>query len=59
MGAWRPRFHPMTVRFGAPLLSSELERQGKGMKPHERITDALHTHVAALGSDADRPRSPD
>ncbi|WHZ25895.1 MAG: Long-chain-fatty-acid--CoA ligase [Nitrospira sp.] len=59
MGAWFPRFRPMTVRFGLPLSPSELERQGKGTRSHERITDALHTHVAALGSDAARPRSPD
>jgi long-chain acyl-CoA synthetase len=40
MGAWRPRFRPMTVRFGPPLLPSELERLGKGTWPHERIADA-------------------
>lgn len=49
-GAWRPRFHPMTVRFGRPILPSELERQGKGTQPHERITDALHRKVAELAS---------
>ncbi len=33
--------HQITV-----LLPSELERRGKGMQPHERITDALHRKVA-------------
>ena len=49
MGAKWPDFHPIFVRFGTPLSSSELEGQGRtGMRPHERITTALHTHVAAL-----------
>jgi long-chain acyl-CoA synthetase len=59
MGAWWPHFYPMTVRFGSPLLPSELERQGRGTRPHECITDALNKQVAALGSDSDRPPSPD
>lgn len=49
-GAWRPRFYPLTVRFGPPILPSELERQGKGTRPHERITDALHRKVAELAT---------
>jgi hypothetical protein len=48
MSAWRPRFGPMTVRFGPPLLPSEREWQGTGPRPHERTTDALERNVAAL-----------
>jgi len=47
-GAWRPHFHPMTIRFGPPLLPGDLEREGKGLRPHERITEALHRRVAEL-----------
>ena len=49
-GAWRPRVHPFTVRFGPALLPSELEHQGTGGRPHERITDALHKKVAELAT---------
>ena len=49
-GAWRLRVCPFTVRFGPALLPSELECQGTGGRPHERITDALHRRVAELAT---------
>lgn len=47
-GARWPRFRRLSVRFGRPLNPADLERRGKGEKPHHRITAALHEEVAAL-----------
>ncbi|HSL01380.1 MAG TPA: lysophospholipid acyltransferase family protein [Rubrobacteraceae bacterium] len=48
--AWaRPR--QITVRFGEPLDPRELEQQGAGDSPQDRIVQALYEHVAALGFD--------
>jgi long-chain acyl-CoA synthetase len=49
-GARRPRVRPLRLRFGPPLAPPELERQGSGSRPHDRITDALHAKVAALAA---------
>ncbi len=49
-GARWPRFHRMTVTFGRRVDPADLERQGKGARPHERITDALHDTVSALAA---------
>jgi long-chain acyl-CoA synthetase len=45
-----PRLRRITVVFGQPLDPRELERRGVGAEPHERIAQALHERVAALGS---------
>ena len=44
-----PRLKRITVVFGKPLDPRELEQQGVGAEPHERIAQALHERVAALG----------
>ncbi|WP_207890344.1 AMP-binding protein [Rubrobacter taiwanensis] len=44
-----PRPHPVTVVFGEPLEPDELERQGEGDRPQDRITSALRERVAELG----------
>ena len=49
VGRALPRLKRITVVFGKPLDPRELERQGVGTKPHERIAQALHDRVAALG----------
>jgi hypothetical protein len=37
------------VEAGEPLNPCELEQQGQGKQPHERIVQALHDLVAGLG----------
>ncbi|MCX6909922.1 MAG: lysophospholipid acyltransferase family protein [Verrucomicrobia bacterium] len=49
VGRALPRLKRITVVFGQPLDPRELERQGAGDEPHERIVRALHERVAALG----------
>jgi long-chain acyl-CoA synthetase len=57
-GSWLP--HPRSIRiaFGPPAEPSELEREGEGESPHERIASAVRTRVAALaeqsGAEASR-----
>ena len=53
IGKLWPRPKPIMVEFGRPLSPRDLERQGKGNWPQERILDALHEHLAVLrGSSA-------
>jgi len=48
--AWaRPK--KITVIFGKPLDPRELEQQGEGEQPQDRIVQALYEHVAELGGD--------
>lgn len=49
VGRALPRLRRITVVFGQPLDPCELERSGVGAEPHERIAQALHERVAALG----------
>ncbi|HEV8716815.1 MAG TPA: 1-acyl-sn-glycerol-3-phosphate acyltransferase [Candidatus Binatia bacterium] len=46
---WRPRLCPLVITFGDPIGPEELQQQGEGEQPHERIAAALHERVAALG----------
>lgn len=50
VGSWLPRFRPIGVRFGPPATADELEREGRGERPEQRIASALHDRVARLGS---------
>jgi long-chain acyl-CoA synthetase len=52
VGSWVPRLRPIEVRFGAPATAEELEREGRGKRPEQRIASALHDRVARLGSNA-------
>jgi len=45
-GRFFQRFHPVTVKFGEPLNPEDLQRQGSGDSAQERITTALHAHMA-------------
>ena len=47
---FRLHLRPVNVRIGEALDPRELERQGRGEKPEERIADALQRHVAELGA---------
>jgi 1-acyl-sn-glycerol-3-phosphate acyltransferase len=47
--AW-PRPRKLTITFGEPLDPRELEQQGEGEQPQDRIVQALFEHVAKLGS---------
>lgn len=49
-GARWPRVRSMTVAFGRRVDPKDLERRGKGARPHERITEALHDTVASLAA---------
>jgi long-chain acyl-CoA synthetase len=44
-----PRFRPIRVLIGKPCSAQELMRDGRGQKPHEKITNALQEKVVALG----------
>jgi long-chain acyl-CoA synthetase len=44
-----PRFQQVTVVFGAPQTTGELEEQGDGEETRDRIAQALHDRVAELG----------
>ncbi len=50
VGRLWPRPKPVMVEFGRPLSPRDLEQQGKGNRPHERILDALHEHLTVLRS---------
>ena len=45
-----PRPRKLTITFGEPLDPRELEQQGEGEQPQDRIVQALSEHVAKLGS---------
>ena len=47
-GQWVPRMGRIEITFGSPLDPRELEKQGQGDQPFERITNALHDKIAAL-----------
>ncbi len=49
LGKALPRPKKVTVVFGRPLDAGELERQGKGDQPQDRIVRALRDRVAELG----------
>jgi 1-acyl-sn-glycerol-3-phosphate acyltransferase len=48
--AW-PRPNKITLVFGKPLEPCQLEQEGKGDQPQDRIVQALYGHVAELGDD--------
>ncbi len=48
-----PRPHKITVRIGKPIMPEDLEKNGDGDSPHQRIANALHDAVARLGDRAD------
>ena len=56
IGNWWPRPKPVTVEFGRPLSPRNLERQGKGERPQERIVSALHEQLAVLLGSTPDPR---
>ena len=45
----RPKKHPVTVRFGKPLLPSELQDKGSGETRAQKISNALREEVKKLG----------
>jgi long-chain acyl-CoA synthetase len=47
-GKLLPRPSKVTLRFGVPAEASELEAEGQGATPEERIADALRRRVEAL-----------
>ncbi|MBI5688231.1 MAG: AMP-binding protein [Verrucomicrobia bacterium] len=49
VGRALPRLKQITIIFGKPLDPRDLERQGIGAEPHDRIAQALRERVAALG----------
>jgi long-chain acyl-CoA synthetase len=44
-----PRLQQITIVFGAPQTTGELEEQGEGKETRDRIAQALHDRVAELG----------
>ena len=48
-GTRLPRPVKVTLRFGEPASAGELEAEGQGATPEERIADALQKRVSALG----------
>jgi long-chain acyl-CoA synthetase len=50
VGTVLPRLKPITVTFGRALEAHELEQQGKGRRPRDRIVQALHDRMAELGN---------
>ncbi len=50
-----PRFVPLAVTFGSPTDVASLVRGGSGANEEERIANALHDRVAALGQPPDLP----
>ena len=51
-----PRRTQVTVAFGCALSVRDLERQGQGSRPHERIASALREHLVALQQSDSQPR---
>jgi long-chain acyl-CoA synthetase len=49
IGTIVPRLKPVTVVFGSALEAHELEQQGKGDRPRDRIVQALHERMEELG----------
>nr|NIW24212.1 hypothetical protein [Gammaproteobacteria bacterium] len=52
-GSRLPRPTKVTLAFGQPVEASELEAQGQGATPEERIADALQKRVRAISSPSD------
>ena len=50
-GKFFPKPHAICVVFGKPLDVQQLQREGRGEKPHEQIASALHDRVAKLAQD--------
>lgn len=48
-GRLSPHRHPVRLTIGAPLDPRELEREGRGDTPAERVAQALRERVARLG----------
>ncbi len=51
-GKTLPRPGKVTVVFGKPLKAGDLERQGEGDQPQDRLVHALRDRVAELGGQA-------
>lgn len=47
-GNWLPRPKRVRLVFGKPLDPEQLEREGEGAEPHERLMHALHEHIKSL-----------
>ncbi len=60
VGAGWPRPGRITVTFGPAMDPRELEREGEGAEPRERVMRALRQRVAALGDsvEANKFQSP-
>ena len=54
-----PQPKQIWVAFGKPLQADDLERQGEGDQPPDRIAQALHDRVAELGTQAQRTHDSD
>jgi long-chain acyl-CoA synthetase len=55
-----PKPTKLKIVFGKPLDPRELEQQGEGEQPQDRIVQALYEHVEELGTiDLDEPRPAD
>lgn len=50
VGQFKIRSVPVTIVFGDPVDTIELEKEGKGDEPKERIINALYNRVAELRS---------
>ncbi|NNC64275.1 MAG: 1-acyl-sn-glycerol-3-phosphate acyltransferase, partial [Gammaproteobacteria bacterium] len=49
-GKLLPRSSKVTLRFGEPASVDELDAEGQGATPEERIADALRRRVLALSA---------
>ncbi len=54
VGRALPRPRKITVHIGKPLMPEDLEKNGAGDTPHQRIVNALHDAVAELRDEAAR-----
>ncbi len=48
LGKRLPRLHSLRVVIGKPRQAQELQREGRGQKPHEQIANALREKVAEI-----------
>jgi long-chain acyl-CoA synthetase len=53
-GTLRPRLSAVSLWFGEPALAAQLEAEGSGETPEERIASGLRARVRALGEAAKR-----
>jgi long-chain acyl-CoA synthetase len=57
VGKWLPRLRTsITISFNAPLDPVVLAQEGEDDKPHQRITNALHDHIAKHFGEIKTPR---